>query len=131
MARAWKCHGLRPLPARLAFRRPGAHPPLPVRVIAVGDEQCEWCPERPSVPQAGEHLHPVLLELLARASAVALLPSCEVGVDRAAVEHEPGREAGQDSHQGRTVRLTCGSKPERHGSKPTARRITSTGADTP
>ena len=60
-----------------------------------------------------EHLDLVLLELLARAAAVALLTAMKVGVDRGTVEHEPGREAGQNRDQRRPVRLAGGGESER------------------
>ena len=59
-------HRLRPLARGLALGRPRAHPPLPVGVVAVADDQGERRPERAAVTQAGEHLDRVLLELLAR-----------------------------------------------------------------
>ena len=47
------------------------------------------------MPQAGEHLDAVLLDLLARTAPVALLAAREVGVDRVAVELETRGQAGQ------------------------------------
>jgi hypothetical protein len=67
-------------------------------VIAVAHDQGERRPERAPVAKTGEYLDLVLLELLARAAAVALLPPREVGVDRRALEHEPGRQPGHDRH---------------------------------
>src|SRR3990172_7018513 len=57
-------HGLDPLAGRLALRRPRAHPPRPVRVVAVAHDERERRPERAAVPEPGEHLHLVGLELL-------------------------------------------------------------------
>ena len=82
-----------PLPVRLALGRPRAHPPRPVLVVAVADDERERRAERPAVAQAGEHLDVVLLDLLARAAAVALLAAAEVGVDRGAVERRARRAA--------------------------------------
>ena len=124
-------HRLRALPGRLALGRPRAHPPLPVRVVAVADDEREGRPERPATPQAGQHLDSVLLQLLPGAAPVALLPAREVGVDRRAVEHEPRGEAGHDGHQRGTVRLACGCQPQAHVSKPTAACIAATGASIP
>ena len=45
------------------------------------------------MPKAGEHLDPVLLELLARAAPVALLAAAQVGVDRVALEDEARGQA--------------------------------------
>ena len=81
--------------------------------------------------QAGEHLDRVLLELLARAAAVALLAPREVGVDRLAVEHEPRGQAAEDRHERGPVRLAGRRERQRHGSKPKALRIASTGAGRP
>jgi hypothetical protein len=77
---------LRALSGRLALRRPGAHPPRPVLVVAVANEQGERRAERPPVPQAGEHLDAVFLDPLARAATIALLAAAEIRVDGVAVE---------------------------------------------
>ena len=84
-------------------------------MVAVADDERERRAERPSVPQSREHLYLVLLQLLARAAAVALLPPAQVGVDRGAVEREAGRQAGQDRDERRAVRFACGDELERHG----------------
>ena len=123
--------GLRALPGRLALRRPRAHPPGPVRVVAIAHDERERRTESAPVAETRQHLDHVLLQLLARAAPVALLPARKVGVDRSAVEHQPGGKAGQDRHQRRPVRLTRGHESQRHGSKPRALRITPTGASTP
>ena len=123
--------GFVPFPVRLALGRPRAHPPRPVLVVAVAHDEGERGPERAPVAQPGEHLDLVALDPLARAAAVALLAAVEVGVDRLSVEHEPGREAGQDRNERGPVRLAGGRELERHAPKPTALRITSTGAGTP
>ena len=85
------------------------------------------------VAQAGEHLDPVLLDLLPRRAAVALLAALQVGVDRVAVELEPGREAGDDRDERGPVRLAGGGEAKRHGPRAygpprTASRMTATGA---
>src|SRR2546423_8934009 len=72
---------LRALPARLAFRRPRAHPPRPVLVIPVRYHERQRCPQRPPVAKSGQHLDLVRLDLLARAPAIPLLPAAEVRVD--------------------------------------------------
>ena len=82
VARARKSHGLLALPGRVAFGRPWAHPPLPVRVIAIADEERERRPEGAAVPEAGEDLDRVRLDLLPRAAPVALLAAVEVRLDR-------------------------------------------------
>src|SRR5262249_19516653 len=106
---------LRALAVRLAFRRPRAHPPRPVLVVAVADDERERRPERAPVAQAGEHLDLVRLDLLARRAAVAGLPAAQGGVDRLAVEEEPGGEAGEDRDERRAVRLARGGDSEGHG----------------
>ena len=100
-------------------------------MIPVADDERERRAERPAVAQAGEHLDRVLLELLPRAAAVALLAAREVGVDRLAVEHEARRQPADDRHERGPVRLAGRAQRERHGSKPTALRIASTGAGRP
>src|SRR5581483_5489208 len=57
--------------------------------------------------------------------------AAQVVVDRRAVEHEPRRQAGEDRDQRRAVRLARGDELEAHASKPTAARITPTGAGIP
>src|SRR5947208_8534965 len=130
VARPRQCHRLRPLSLRLALGRPGAHPPGPVFVIAVADDERERRPERPAMAQTRKHLDLVLFQLLARTAAVALLPAAQVGVDGAAVEDETRRQAGENRDQGRTVRLARGCQ-RQHQSERTAARITSTGGGTP
>jgi hypothetical protein len=66
------------------------------------------------VAEAGEHLYLVLLELLTGAAPVPLLPPPEVGVDRLAVEDQPGREPADDRDERGTVRLAGGCELERH-----------------
>ena len=84
--------------------------------------------------QAREHLDAVLLDLLPRRAAVALLPPLEVGVDRVAVELEPGGQPGEDRDERRPVRFAGGGEAEGHAQsldRRTASRITSIGAGTP
>src|SRR5262245_872656 len=71
-------HRLRPLSGRLALRRPGAHPPRPVPVVDVADDERERRAERATVAESGEHLDAVLLDLLPRRAAVPLLPPLAV-----------------------------------------------------
>ena len=68
--------------------------------------------------QAGEHLDAVLLDLLPRRAAVALLPPLEVGVDRVAVELEPGGKPGEDRDERRPVRFAGGGEAEGHALEP-------------
>ncbi len=118
----------RALAGCLALGRPGAHPPGPVLVVAVPDDERERRAEREAVPEPGQHLDLVLLHLLAWAPPIAFAPAAEVGVDRRPVEREAGREPGDDRDERRPVRLTGGDETERHGGKPSAARIAPTGA---
>ena len=76
-------------------------------MVAVADDERERRPERAAVTEAGEHLDLVLLELLARAAAVALLAPVQVGVDRRAVERQPAGQPGEDrdERRARAIRL--------------------------
>ena len=100
-------------------------------MVAVLHDERERRPERAPVPQSGEHLDGVLLDLLPRAAPVPLLAPSQVGVDRVPVEDETGRQPGHDRDERRAVRLTGRDDGEGHGAERTAFRITSTGADTP
>ena len=106
---------LRALALRLALGLPGAHPPEPVLVVAIRDDERERRAERDRVAQAGEHLDLVGLELLARAAPVALLAAAQVGVDRLTIESQPCGQAGHDRNERRPVRLPRGDEPECHG----------------
>jgi hypothetical protein len=66
------------------------------------------------MPQAGEHLHRVRFDALPRAAPVALLPPPQLGVDRVALEHETGGQAGHDRDERRAVRLARGDQAQRH-----------------
>ena len=101
-------------------------------MIRVADDKGERRAERPAVPKAGEHLHLVGLDLLARAAPVALLAAPQIGVDRLAVENETRRQAGDDGDEGGPVRFAGSNDVQgAHASERTARRITSTGAAWP
>ncbi len=81
--------------------------------------------------QAGKDLDLVGLDLLPGAAPVPLLAPPQVRVDRGLVERQAGRQAADDGDQRGAVRLAGGDELERHGCKPMAARITSTGAGTP
>src|SRR4029079_3275112 len=133
MARPRQRHPLFPLASarRLASRRPRAHAPRPVLVVAVADDERERRAERSAVAKARVDLDPVGLDLLAGTAPVPLLAPPEVFVDRRPVEHEPCRQPADDRDQRGAVRLAGRDELERHRAKPTAARITSTGAGTP
>jgi hypothetical protein len=124
-------HRLRSLSRRLSFRRPGAHPPRPVLVVAVLHDERERSSERAAVAETGEDLDSVLLDLLPWTSSVALLAPPQVGVDRLPVDHEAGRQSGHDRNECGPVRLAGRDDGERHGAERTAFRITSSGAEIP
>ena len=109
VAGARQRHRLRALAGRLALGRPRVHPPRPVLVVAVPDDERERRSQRAPVPEAGEHLDLVLLELLARAAPVALLAPVQVGVDRGAVERRARRAArsGSPRAPARATRRRC------------------------
>jgi hypothetical protein len=113
VARARQSHFPRSLAARLSLRRPRAHPPLPVRVVAVADDERERRPEGASVSQSREDVDLVLLDSLPRAAAVALLTPAEIGVDRLLLQRQPGREPGDDRDERRPMRL-AGSGQAQH-----------------
>src|SRR5581483_10835049 len=131
VARPRQGHRLRALAGGLSLGRPRIHPPRPVLVVAVADDERERRPERAPLAQTGEHLDLVRLDLLPRRAAVALLAAPQVGVDRRLVEDEPRGQAGDDRDEGRPVRLAGGCDLEVHSGKPTTRRMTATGAGTP
>ena len=60
----------------------GAIPHVQFLWSTVPHDERERRAERAAVAEAGEHLDAVLLDLLARRAAVALLPALQVGVDR-------------------------------------------------
>src|SRR3954453_3556589 len=130
MPRPRQRHRLHALARGLAVGRPGAHPPAPVLVVAIPDDERERRAERPAVPQAGEDLDGVGFDALPRAATVSLLPPPEIGVDRAALEDEARGQAGDDRDERRAVRLARGNELE-HQAERTAACMTSTGADTP
>ena len=118
MARPRQRDRLRPLALGLPLRRPGAHPPRPVLVVAIADYERERRAERAAVTQPREHLDLVRLDLLARRAAVALLAAAEIGVDRGTVEDEPGGQAGDDRDERGAVRLAGRCQVQRHGGEP-------------
>src|SRR5262249_59468060 len=67
-------HRRRPLALRLALGRPRTHPPFPVFVVAVADDERERRAERPAVSGPRKHPDPLLLQLLPRAAPPAPLP---------------------------------------------------------
>jgi hypothetical protein len=83
-------------------------------VVDVLDDERERRSERAPVPQAREHVDAILLDLLAGRAAVPLLAALQVGVDRCAVELEPGRQAGQDRNERGPVRLPGAGETKRH-----------------
>ena len=83
-------------------------------MVEVADDERQRRAERAPLPEAGEHLDRVGLELLARAAPVPELAAAQVGVDRGPVEQQPRGQAGEDGHERGTVGLTCGDEAESH-----------------
>ena len=98
----------------LAVHRPGVHPLLPVRVVAVGHQQGHRAAERAAVADPGGHLGAVLLDLHAPAAAVAELAPREVAVDVLGAQLEAGRQALENGHEPGPVRLAGCCEAERH-----------------
>jgi hypothetical protein len=76
-------------------------------VIAVADDERKRRAERPSVPKTGQHLDLIMLELLPRAAAIALLAPAQVGIYRVVVEDKACGKPAEDRDQCGTVRLPC------------------------
>ncbi len=106
--------GFVPLPVRVTLGLPRAHPPGPVLVVEIADDERQRRSERECLAETREHLDGVGLELLARAAAVAELAPPQVGVDRGAVEPEARGQAGEHGHERGSVRLSCGDEAECH-----------------
>src|SRR5438876_5137563 len=85
-------------------------------MVAIADDEGERRAERPSVAETGQHLDLVLLDLLARAATVALLPPAQVDVDRGLLNREPSRQPFDDRDERGPVRLPCRRQPE-HATK--------------
>src|SRR6185312_7980650 len=92
----------------LRGHRPRAHRVRPVRVIAVLDEERYGAAQRAAVADAAERPHVVLLELLARAAAVARLAARQVAADQLVVELDARRHAADDDRQAWPVRFAGG-----------------------
>ena len=83
-------------------------------MVAVAHDERERRAERPALAQPGEHLDLVLLDLLPRAAAVALLAAAKVRIDRVLLEDEAGGQAGEDRDERGAVRLARGDELKRH-----------------
>ena len=96
----------------LGVDRPRVHPLLPVGVVAVGDEDGDRAAERAAVAHARADLDRVGLDFHPAAAAVAELAPRHVGVERLAIELEPGRHALDDRDEPGPVRLPRSCEPE-------------------
>ena len=103
-----------PLPVGSPSGGHGAIPHVQFLWSTFAHDERERRAERAAVAEAGEHLDAVLLDLLARRAAVALLPPLQVGVDPVAVELEPGGQAADDRHERGPVALSGRCERERH-----------------
>ena len=86
-------------------------------MVAVPNDERERRTQRAPVPEAGQHLDLVGLDLLARTAPVALLTPAQVLFDALALEQEPGRKPGHDRDERRTVRLAGGGERQCHAVK--------------
>ncbi len=98
----------------LGLDRPGAHPLLPVGVVAVGDLQRDRTAERAPVADAGRDLGRVALDLHAPAAPVAELAARHVGVEILGAQRETRGQALDDAGQTGAVRLAGGYQAEGH-----------------
>jgi hypothetical protein len=96
---------------------PGVHPLLPVRVVAIGDEQRDRAAQRAAVAHAGGDLGGVALDLHAAAATVAELAAGHVAIDRVQVELEARGQPLDDAGQAGAVRLPGGDQAQRHARK--------------
>ena len=94
--------------------RPGAHPLLPVGVVAVGDLQRDRAAERAPVTHAARDLGRVALDLHAPSAAVAELAARHVAVEVLGAQLEARGQALDDAGQAGAVRLAGGYQTERH-----------------
>ncbi len=99
----------------LGVDRPGVHPLLPVRVVAVRDQHGDRASERLAVAHARADLDRVGLDLHAPAAAVAELAPGHVAVQRLAVELEARGQALDDRDEARAVRFAGGCEGQFHG----------------
>ena len=83
-------------------------------MVAVADDERQRRAERSRVAKPAEHLDLVRLELLARAAAVPLLASAQIGVDRLLVEAKARGKPGDDRNERRAVRFAGGDECECH-----------------
>ena len=94
--------------------RPGVHPLLPVRVVAVGDQDRDRAAQGAPVADPGADLDRVALDLHPAAAAMAELAARHVAVERLAIELEPGRQALDDRDQPGAVRFARCREPQSH-----------------
>ena len=97
-----------------ALDRPGAHPLLPVGVVAVCDLQRDRAAERAPVAHAARDLGRVALDLHAPAAAMAELAARHVRVEVLGAQLETRGQALDDAGQAGAVRLAGGYETERH-----------------
>ena len=103
----------------LGVHRPGAHPLLPVGVVAVRDQDRDRAAERSAVAHAGADLDRVALDLHPAAAPVAELAAGHLAVEALAVELEARGKALDDRDQAGPVRLAGGCEAERVIAPPT------------
>src|SRR5918995_3406057 len=99
----------------LGLDGPRVHPLVPIRVVAVRDQDGDRAAEGPPVPDARADLDRVAFDLHPAAAAMSELAPRQVAVERLAVELEPGRQALHDRDQPGAVRFPGCCESQAHG----------------
>ena len=97
-----------------AIDRPRIHALLPVRVVAVLDQERDGAAERAAMADAAPDDRAVGLDLHPAAAAVAELAPREVAVDVGGLELEPRGQPLEHGHEPGTVRFAGSSEAKRH-----------------
>ena len=105
----------------LGLDRPRVHPLLPVRVVAVCDQDRDRAAEGAPVAHPGADLDRVALDLHPPAAAMAELAPRHVAIERRPLQPEPGWHALDDRNQARPVRLARCCECQSHA--PSVKRV--------
>src|SRR5260370_14593832 len=103
MAGSGHGHRMRIRPAGLSL-----HPLGPADEIAIPNQKAQRRTQGEAEANTGEDFSGVLFDLHPAAPTVALLPARQIAIDGLRLELQPGREALQDSGQGRAMAFTGG-----------------------
>ena len=101
----------------LGVHRPWVHALVPVRVVAIGDQDRDRAAQRAAVAHARADLDRVGLDLHPAAAAMAELAAGHVAVERLTVELEARGQALDDRDQPGAVRFACCREVEVHVSR--------------